>query len=768
MLGVKCARRPLGRRPCRCVLRHLVRVLALAGALSSSLPVVARAEEAARSRAPSVVEEITVTAEKAERSLQETALSIQAFGVEDMAQMGLSDTHDIGRFTPGFTFIPGANGTGKVSFTGRGAGVRDINPLNSQTVGLYIDGMYIGTGEAANFDLLDIERIEVMKGPQGTLFGRNTIGGAVSVISQKPGPELGGSVEATAGTYDERTIRGSLNVPFIEEKLFGRIALVRKSRDPFVENRLGNGDWEDLDEKGVRLAFRWIATDAITADYSFTRIAVDSQPQAHILRMTVGPPVFPPASEIQREKDDIQADARVYSRVDSWQHVFGLTWDVAENLQVKSISGWKKYRQSDQGDFDGSSAPGFVSGVHGSHETFYQELQSVGTLLDHRIEYALGATWFDEESDLDNYQQFGPDWLFFFDPSARMATLTQGENWAWGAYGQVTAHATDRLHVTAGLRYSKERKEILRALCQPSNGVIPSIQDCLPADLVVPSDRRDFRSDNWAPLFRVAYDWNDDLMTYLSWTRGYRSGGYSIRFSTPDPRVFLPYEDETVSQWEVGLKSQWWENRIRLNASAYYSQYEDMQVAPWVGGAVQWTNAGEARIRGWEVELAAVPVEGLSIRLTHGWTKADFVKFVEDDPTTPAYDPTNRARFHRVACQPRRTHSGVVTYTFPSLGIGTFEISGNFARSSEVGFYDQLVQYNRIEGRRYTIYGGRIGLHDAFGAQGLSLAVVGQNLGDRSYEVFGIDFGSEATGPAFGTNMYGDPRHVVFEVKYEF
>lgn len=716
------------------------------------------------------LEEITVTAEKMERSLQATALSVQAFDLRAMERMGLTRTSDIGRFTPGITMVPASTGGGQMSMSGRGAGNRDNHPLLPAKVGLYIDGSYIGVGNAVNLDLLDIDRIEVLKGPQGTLFGRNTIGGAISVITKKPDRLLGGSMQATAGTHGERSIRGSLNAPLVDKKLFGRIALVRKNRGPFFVNGWPGATkpYDDIDEYGARIALRWLATERITADWTFERIRHDNATPANQLVAVGAAPFDAMAPYVRSDNGNILTNAQRFSEMDLWQTTVTLTWDVFENMAVKSISGWRRYDQEYAGDADGTPLVVFENFQADDHRTFYQELQGIGTILDGCIDYAIGLTWFLERSDTETSAK---PFAAFNAGTANFTTRTEGANRALGIYGQLTAHLTDRLEATVGVRLSKERREVERSRCNDPGLAKPA--SCPPGPAIVGDnflgieDR--IRSDNWSPLFRVAYRWSSDVMTYLSWTRGYSSGGFNVRYGSLDD--LAPYEDETVSQWEVGIKSEWLDNRLRANASAYYSEYRDMQVSGWrsTSSATYWSNAGGARIRGWEVDLTAAPIDELRLGVVHGWTKADFTEFEECPPgSPPGCTPIERSRFHRIPATPHRTYGGFVSYTFDPSSLGTFEISMRFHRQGPSGYHTRIDLYDASEGQRHTVYGARAELYDAFGVPGLSVAVVGSNITDRSYVDNGIDFRRMPAEPRFTMKTFGDPRHVMIEIGYAF
>jgi iron complex outermembrane receptor protein len=725
--------------------------------------------EVAKSRTPTAVEEITVTAEKTEKDLQSTGLSIQAFDLEAMEKMGLSRTKDLGHFTPGLAIVPASSSSGQMSLTGRGAGDRDNNSLRPQKVGFYIDGNYVGTGNATNLDLLDIERIEVLKGPQGTLFGRNTIGGAISVISKKPDAELGGSVLGTVGMHDERSIRASLNVPLIDEKLFSRIAIARKHRGPFFVNSWPGAtkEYDDVDEVGGRIALRWLATERITADWSFERIQHDNATPGNQLTDTASAGSFNTflAPYIRTDNGNFLTNAQRYYELDMWQSAFTLTWDVSESMTVKSISGWRSYDMKYAGDSDGTPLTAFHAYQGDDHSTFYQEIQATGeNVLGGWLDYAFGATWFEEEAESETWAK---PFEFLTGGSSNSTTRVEGDNHALGLYTQLTSHLTDRLDATAGIRFTSERRWIERSRCNSAALFMPENCPNPPGTTNFLGLEHKLRTDNWSPMFRLAYDWTDDLMTYVSWTRGFNSAAFNVRFNTVNE--LAPYDDETVSQWEIGLKSQWFDNRLRLNGSAFYSEYEDMQVAVWNGTVNQWANAGRARIRGWELDVTAVPVDGLRIGVVHGWTKADFSEFMECPPASPPVGCTkvNRADFYRLAVTPRRTYAGFASYTFDPTSMGTFEISANFRRQSPMGYLNQVDQFRRTSSNRYTVYGARAGLYDAFGVSGLSLAVVGSNITDRSYIDNSVDFGSGAS-ERFTMKTFGDPRHVVLEVGYEF
>ena len=235
------------------------------------------------------------------------------------------------------------------------------------------------------------------------MYGRNTLGGALNVTSVKPSPEWGGRLTLGVGTDDEKGVQGSLNIPLLSERLFARITFLRRSRDPYYENPIG-GDFQDTDVIGGRAALRWLVTEGLTADFSTERLKIDNSVPLWGLRTTT-PGVDPTHANfiIDDPDDDVSDNGDLYDRTEIWQHTGTLTWDVAEDVQLKSISGIRRWRFSGANDLDASPLTIFHSGQHDWHNTFYQEVQAVGGVLDDKIDYVVGGTWFDEEMESDKF-----------------------------------------------------------------------------------------------------------------------------------------------------------------------------------------------------------------------------------------------------------------------------------------------------------------------------------------------------------------------------
>jgi iron complex outermembrane receptor protein len=270
-------------------------------------------------------------------------------------------------------------------------------------------------------------------------------------------------------------------------------------------------------------------------------------------------------------------------------------------------------------------------------------------------------------------------------------------------------------------------------------------------------------------MARAQYEWTQDIMTYVTWSRGYQSGGYNPRPGGSTPAVVAlttrPFDEEDLFSWELGLKSRWFDDRLQLNAAGYYNEFQDQQVTTFVPGAGTTTavaNAGKSRLRGYELEIQAAPVEGLMIYVNHAWTKADYSEFIGTNPLNPAQQ-INFAGQRSYGHLPKRTWSGLVRYTLPPTDLGTLTLTGSFSRESQKNWLGIGLQDTKTKSQTYTKYDARIDLVDAFGMEGVSLGIVGKNLTDRKYRCCqGIDF-------FFWQGVgYGEPRQIFVELGYRF
>lgn len=540
-----------------------------------------------------LIEEMTVTARKREEGLQSTPIAISAFSGESLEFRGVDRVDGIADFTPNLSFdnsptFGGASNSAAIYI--RGIGQKEFVPTVDPGVGLYVDGVYIARSVGGILDLVDVERIEVLRGPQGTLFGRNTIGGAISITTRKPNEELSGRISATYGTDDRLDLIGSVNVP-LASNLFSTFSVGRKTQDGYVDRPDGT-DLGDEDVLTGRIALRWLPSDAFEVNFSaegtrsrengpaMTLIGIDkgpvinrgtglpdpnTPPMALINNQMasffagwpapglgapdVYPPCVAPAFMGTPAPEDVnmavpgcydnryivgkghnQGTAPAFSDTDIWAANLTLDWQLSANYSLKSITA---YRDLDA-DFarDGDHSPQHVSQYldHMQLRQFSQEFQFNGLSLNDRLHWVLGLYYFKESGDNENILDFV------------MSNFRSGgaiDNKSLAAFFQGTYDITDQLHLTLGIRHTSEDKKFRPDQIILQNYFAGSGDPMLDAPFMQAGERiipylwkKQSISKN-TPMLNLSYDWNDDLMVYGSYSEGFKSGGFTQRVFPP-------------------------------------------------------------------------------------------------------------------------------------------------------------------------------------------------------------------------------------------
>ncbi|MBW2713538.1 MAG: TonB-dependent receptor, partial [Deltaproteobacteria bacterium] len=619
-------------------------------------------EEDALDDAYRLIEEVVVTARRRKENLQDTPISISAYTAESLEYRGVTRINQIAEFTPNLVFqnnpsFGGASNTAAIYI--RGVGQKEFLPTVEPGVGLYVDGVYIARSVGAILDLIDVERVEVLRGPQGTLFGRNTIGGAISITTKKPDEELGGKVEFTGGSSDRRDWKGTLNIP-ITDQLFSKFSLASFERDGYLERASDGIDLGNDDSFVGRMAFRFVPSDDLefnlvverTEDeengppLSLTGIEFSGNPGNNFAIfhnfVTAGcftPPNGDPGNSACYNEQWMIGDkhdagtAPAFSDVDVWGTSLTVDWSVG-GVDVKSITA---YRDLDS-EFarDGDHSPHTVVHFYDDLEQdqFTQEIQLQGLSFEERLTWILGLYYFDESGDNVNLLDFAP-----------VAFRSGGkfDNESLAAFAQGTFDITEQLSLTLGLRYTDETKEF-----KPDQIIFvnrtpdPSLN---PGTRILPFRRDDISIDETSPLVNLAYHWNEDLMTYASYSEGFKSGGFVQRVFPPITDGTIPsFKPEFVETYELGFKWTGFDNRLRLNGAAFYMDYSDLQIQVFNNVAPVTKNVADAEIKGFELEISAVPGDGWFLEAGAGYLDSEYNKI---DPTTTNVFKDNK--FERIS-----------------------------------------------------------------------------------------------------------------------
>jgi iron complex outermembrane receptor protein len=749
------------------------------------------------------VEEITVTAQKREERLQTAPLSVTALTSAAIEEKGINTVIDVAEFTPNLHIHPNAGGNTGSTINIRGAITSDPIITLEPTVGIYQDGVYIGKSVGSAFDFADAERIEVLRGPQGTLYGRNTIGGAINLVGRKPGDELTAQTKVIGGNYETFENVSTLNVPLLGEngvaeneglgKINARATVSYRVRNKgFAENDgTGSDDFDDLNRFGTRLAARWQPVDRFTLDYAFdyhrSREDTSAFQLTHVrpnapTNFIPGFEAFDDAARTNRV-DSIAnnnvanidgSDSDLENDLDVRGHAVTGAVDLGEigalgQITLKSITGFRNFEQFEVQDLDGTSFHVSDFSLQVDHDQSTEEVQIVGSTWENRINYVAGFFFLDEEGGENNGQAF-------FAPATRIRSINRFDNQSYAPYGQATVTLPfweDRISLTGGVRYTYEKKDQSRIFdCLSSAGADPCFGVDLNGDGVPDIDAADFSAqadksfDDVSWMGNPAIQWTDSFMTYYRAARGFKSGGFNGR-ATAAALFNDPYKDEKLTSHEVGFKSQWFDNRVRLNAAGFYNKYKDLQVTvfradPQLGPVTTVQNAADAEIYGAEVEIVAVPIEGVDVRVGYGLLQPDYNEFEEDDPANPGQtvDVSEERGF---VLAPDHSITAGITYTAPPTDRGTFAIGVDAYYQDGVKFATKDFQDNRQNS--YVLFNTRAQLASIPLEHGeVDVALFCKNLFDKKYKDFGIDFGQLG----YAGNTYGDPRTFGFEAIYRW
>lgn len=654
------------------------------------------------SPAQAALEEVIVTAQKRAESLQDTPIAITAFTSTALSDKGINDISEIERFTPNLVFDTtspiGGVSSGAAVFI-RGIGNTDFSLTTDPGVGTYVDGVYVSRSVGGVLDVLDVERIEVLRGPQGTLFGRNTIGGAINIVSRKPADEFEAAVEVMVGNEGRVNLRASVDLP-ISDTLKTSWTLSSKNRDGFVDRPLAGDELGDEDRFSFRGAGIYTPNDRwdfqATVDYTdidesaapsvgvgFTAAFPDGTPggagvvgAALVENFSVPLPTgtllgpLAPGSlsatgdffEIiggglgifnQFVVNDIDADVSfgdqaAFSQVEVLGTTFISNYH-GDNFDLKYTGSYRNTKSKFANDSDNSpfQITEIVNDNYDVDQTTH-ELQLTGTVMNDRLKYAAGIFFFDEQGTDDVNVPVtipapgsGPGGGAGFQAAIR--NVAEVDNTSEAAYIQATYEINDVWSVTGGYRYTKDEKGYaftqyiganlsrdplvfligapgVEAQLEPGGplvpGYIPLVGDGT-GEVNETFDETQFYFGADAKL-------NETTMVYYSFSQGFKSGGFVLRYVAAVPEV-LSFDPEILDSHEIGVKWQSADNRFRVNAALFMSEYEDIQVTFFdtLGGPLT-ANAGSADINGFELELTAVVSDSFTIDLGYGYIDASY------------------------------------------------------------------------------------------------------------------------------------------------
>jgi iron complex outermembrane receptor protein len=793
-------------------------LVALVAAGSAAYGQTAPVQETVQPSAPNTnsapgngIQDIVVTARRQSESLQKTPISITALNSQALEKINIQAVDKVAQVVPNLVISQQSSSLSAASINIRGIGQTDPSLGLDTAVGIYLDGVYVARSAGSIFDLVDLERIEVLRGPQGTLFGRNTTGGAIQLISRKPQDKFGltakggygsrnnwfGRVRVDSGELGSSGLSASASYYHRQRDGYFNNLLTPRSEDPGSLNVDAftvalRGDWGPLqanysfdydDRTGAPAFFQTVALSPAAETYYGRSASLGGAPLQFVgadTRLTSG---------LQQPGGP---GNRYTSHTRSQGHNLTLSYEISPAFTLKSITGYRKLYLnnvlglSGQGDLKGLvvdfTSPTLTSvqsvtpynGYNGPQKQnqFSEEVQLLGKTGD--FSYVLGGFFFRERVSEANHQMLTlvetPAALTFlgFPAVVGQALAAQGidligfntspfqgyhqTSKSYAGFGQVSwrpQFLDEKLEVTGGIRYTEDKKNIL---LQSDNVVGP------------PNGRVSFRNTSF--LGSLSYQFTPNALVYVKVSTGYKSGGFNPRATTLNS-----FKPEKLTSYEAGFKLDMLNRHLRVNGAAFLSNYKDLQVPQFAAGSggasTLLVNAGRAQFKGFELEVTALPVHGLTLSGSLGYTDPKYKHFLFLDPNTNTIsDIAKTARFPNVA----KFNSNVAAeYTFDSTGFGTPSARISYAYRSHIFFYpnDAVNPFqHQVDSPATNTVDARIALSDiALGGRAKGeIAVVGENLLNEDQVLYGIDFGSLG----FGGKFYAEPRRVSVEFKVSF
>ena len=652
-------------------------------ALCLAVPTVAHAQQQApvatinpvlAEEAQSGSGDIIVTAQRRSERLQDIPMAITALGGAALERAPISNISDLQTSVPNVN-ISLRNGSGVVAI--RGIGYDIVTAGADGSVAIHSDGVYQSRPAAGLSSLYDVERIEVARGPQGTLYGRNATGGAINIISRKPTSSLEGYVDFSYGNYNAISVEGAISGPITGEKLRGRIAAKLEERDGWGTNLFNGKDIDDVKSRSIRAMLDFAPSETVSFLLTGEYFKRDDAANALHFEGCVAPvcnanTAINRGFSIPRDPRDVNQDAQAGYRPEQ----YGLTLTSKIDLpfaDLMAISGYRDGKSYFYSDFDATAQLGSFATREENYHTFSQEVQlgrSGGA-----IDWILGAYYFHEKNFARTNAQFPP----FLAPA--LSRVFQGGTLytsAFAGFGELSYHITPELTVTAGGRYSSEKKRIEDEYIftnGPGNtrGRPGQVMPCV----VCVSIPNAVRFNAFTPKFGAQYKFSPRQMIYVNIQKGFKSGGFAVGAVTP------AFQPETIWSYEAGLKADWFDRALTTNIAVYHYDYKDLQVGQIVSTVTEIRNAASAKVDGIEAEIRLALGNHLTLDGFGSYNHARLSSYTAVNPALPSQNPDLSGNL--LSNAPKWTGKIGAEYSTP-VSNGNLTLRGEMFTSSRVYF----------------------------------------------------------------------------------
>jgi iron complex outermembrane recepter protein len=616
-----------------------------------------------------ILEEVIVTAQKREQSLQDVPIAVSALSADDITNAEIRDIRSLQLLSPSINVTQSAAAY-QTSISIRGIGTSGFNPGLEPSVGVFVDGVYRSRTGSAIGDFNELERVEILRGPQSTLYGKNSSAGVIGYYTRKPEYEFNGQAELSLGNYSRKIASARVTGPLIDDTLAFSLAANYNERDGFIKNPAQGITVNDRDRWGVRGQLLWDASDSVQLRFIADKSKQNelccaatlfvNGPTAPVIAALGGTVISPP-DPFNRV---VYFDGQMNSNMDDSGASLQIDWAVNDGINFTSITGYRDFESDTDFDADFTDvqlvrAQGNLTQV----KAFTQELRFAST-GDNRVDWQAGAFFYNQDLRVEGKVHYGnfirpyfdiltggaitqietllqfPPGIFFAPGTGMVSEIFDSNSDSWAVFGQTDIHLNDAWTLTVGLRYTDEKKTgkgqffvIDPWAALPLGAFLPPpLAQALAATQIFPpaTDYDKKRNEaEWSGNLILSWNVNDDLNTYASYSRGYKAGGFNLDRSAGFANPSYTFDPEFIDNYELGLKSRFWEGRSQLNIAVFYQQVQDFQTTLFDGIKFNLANAGDMDIYGVEVESQTQLTENLHWSLAVTYLDATYASYTD-------------------------------------------------------------------------------------------------------------------------------------------
>ncbi|MBI1404510.1 MAG: TonB-dependent receptor plug domain-containing protein [Caulobacter sp.] len=718
----------------------------------------------------SEVDELVVTARRTSENLQEVPAAVSAFSEAALDRIQATDTTGLQGAVPNLNIVQGRGSSNATNIYIRGVGQPDALQTFDPAVGVYVDDVYYSRIRGTNLDLLDLERIEVLRGPQGTLYGKNTIGGALKFVSRKPGQDFRANAQLAVGSYNQMEAKGGVSGPVSDTLALGISGIVSK-RDGYVHDTVLNRDYNDKNSWGVRGALAFTPSDALRVDVSVDYNKDDAglnvgKPVNSLVTLFGGPLLTLPTDGNYDYLARTTPGLPNSTKLEHWGTSAQVSWNINDALTLKSITAYRELKTDDFIDIDATQLEVGDVFVGVDQDQVSQELQLA---YEGGPVTVVGGLFWMKENITSHQEAYADDLVgpVLGNPTFLRTIDDDLTTKSWAAYVNASWAITDKLSLSAGLRYTEEEKTYSRSTSTFSNNPL------LVADPAFAFTGLNKTWDDVSPMVSVDYKLTDDVLLYVRGAKGFKSGGFNGRANNPGEQA--PYDPETLTSYEAGMKGRFLDGKAMLNLTVFTNDYQDFQAR--VSGTVTdpgtglpspeltVINAASLKLNGFEVEASIRPIDGLLLDAQVGYLTAEYEGFKDVRFTSTG----GNRDFQDPAFSPKWTVRYGAQYSWNLGAAGDLTLGGQARFRSEQAlavdntFTNSRTRISGLYQDDYWLFDARIVWTAADGH--FNVGLYGQNLSDEAYKTDGQEFSSVG---GIRTVYYGAPSTVTLRLGYKY